>query len=256
MLDFVDIQKGAINPKEIPVGSIGYYVEKRGHRWFVNFGIVAEHYTNEICLWLLDTVDYRLINGVPAQEFKTPTRWMKLPKGWTYNTKLIKIDTNALIYEKFSGINVDITNPESILDAFNIGMLIKVQDKDYANFVEEIDNQKGYRIVRNYDREYQRSYVSLNWYQVYKTFEEAQAIVKAHKKELNRISELSDYDWAVEQIDNTLNFYYHNGDQEEKGRIRDWLLGRNNIEDIEIRASARGIEWKYWKHQKWKQIEL
>lgn len=254
MRDFVDINK-RINPQDIPLGSVGYYVKKSGHKWSVDFGIVAEHYSSEICLWLLDTVDYRLINGIPVKEFKTPTRWMKLPKGWTYNTELIQIGADP-IYDKLSNININISDPESILSAFNMGLLVKVADKDYATFNAEIDNQKGYRIVRNYDTHH-NSYVSVNWYQVYKTYEEALTIIDKHEQEMERIANLSDYEWAVEQIDNTLNFYYAIQDRdEEKKRIRDWLLKRDKVEDIEIRATTGGIEWKYWKNKRWMRIEI
>lgn len=253
---FTDFQKIRPNPKEIPIGNVAYYVDRLGPQWKVRFGIVSEHYSREVFLDLLDFIDDRTINGIPAAEFKTPTRWMKLPKGWNYDTRLIEYGTNVEMERKFSGIKVDITNPDSILSAYNAGLLVKVSDKDYAHFYDEIDNQKGYRIVRKYE-EYHKSYISLDYWMIYKTYTEAQQIVDKNTKALNQIANLSDYEWAVKEIDRILDFHYRNHEsQEEKMRVREWLLSRDSVEDIEVRSSAGGIEWKFFDRKRWSHIEL
>lgn len=84
-----------INRQEIPIGIVVFYIEKHGHEWKVEFGTVEEHYTSEICVQLYDVADTRLINGVPANEFVTPTKWKKLPKGWSYNIHQAELKRQA-----------------------------------------------------------------------------------------------------------------------------------------------------------------
>lgn len=249
------------NYENYPIGSLIYFVKKHGHRWSVSFGTVLEHYADATMIQLYEYIDTRLINGTPIKEFETPTDWKKSPKGWSYDTKLFDLS-----HSDFSHNHNDykIDNPDDILRAINEGVLVRVQDNDHAHIEEEIDRKKGWRLIRKYPYgEYHPTHTSLYTSEMYFTYEEANNVVKEHDAEFKRQSELSDYEWSVEQIDRTLDkwivlHYDVTSSQptEEKEKYREWLLSQSNVEDIETRIYQGQIQWKYWKNKRWMNIEL
>lgn len=245
-----------INRKEIPVGSLIYYIHKTGWEWEVCFGTVEEHYTSEICIQLYDIKDTRLINGVPAQEFKTPTRWEKLPKGWSYNTKLVDFGRANLppIAKK-----LNLNKSDDILTAIKEGIFVKVQNKDYWKFEVDIDSHKGWRIIRRYPSdEHHPTHISLRPYECFRTYEEAQKIIDTHMKELERQANLTDLEWSIEQIDNNIGRFSKlcNLTQEEKERLRERIMEIDNLEDVETRISDGNFQWKYWKRKRWMTVDF
>lgn len=82
--------------------------------------------------------------------------------------------------------------------------------------------------------------------------------MQADLAELNRIANLSDYDWSVEQIDKAL----------EKLRVimqypedriqacREFLLSQDRVEDIDVRVSMKGLEWKYDRNKRWNTVVI
>lgn len=252
-----------INRKEIPVGTVVYYVDKykyktAGRTWGVGFGIVEEHYTTEICLQLLEPRDTRRIDGIPIQEFQSHGPWHKLPKGWTYNTKLYR-ETYDEVPELSS---VDIRKPEDILKAYRSGWLVKVQDNySISRHVDtEIDSKHGWRIVLKVPPMHplHRSYISLPFREIYRSYDEAKAVVDAEYAEFDRQAALSDYDWSVEQIDRTLDRWaaLYEIEPERKSEARERLLDMKNVEELDTRLSYGGIQWKYEKNRRWNVLQV
>jgi hypothetical protein len=254
-----------INRKNIPVGSVVYYIQNHStipNKPIIKFGIVEEHYASEIALKLYEIVDTRTINGTPIKDLKTPSKWHKLPKGWSYDTELIKYGSNFI--ERFPDYynnlkSVSINNPDTILTAINDGVLVPTDENDHCNIETEI-TKEGWRIVRNYhsySNTWTPSWISLYFHDVYSTYEEAKAVVDAKKAELKRQSELSDYDWSVEQIDKSLSRAVAFGyiTEEQSGDFMKRLLELENVEDIETRVCDGGVQWKYWKNKRWKKLE-
>lgn len=248
-----------INRKDISIGSVVYFVDKfkyqiPGHTWGVSFGIVEEHYTTEICLQLIELRDTRLIDGVPIFECPRTGPWHKLPKGWTWNTKLFE-ESNSEILEI-----PDIKDPQAILSAYKSKVLVNVQDNLHARVVTDINKHHGWRILIRMPQcaPTPRSYVSLPFREVYRTYDEAKAIVDAEYAELDRQASLSDYDWSVEQIGRTLShwarIYNISPDVQEACRKR--LLSFDNVEDLDIRLYAGNIEWKYTKSRRWVTLKI
>lgn len=243
-----------LNPKNFPIGTVVYFVEqeKNGFRKVVRFGTVLEHYSGEIAIQLYDFKETRTINGIPYNEFETPTRWKKLPKNWTYNTELFKLSNEKL------NITTKDLSPESIITEINAGNLVPVNKIDYSYIEVEYDNHSGYRLVRKYESyDYHADIICVQWNKIYATWEEAQKIVDEYDSEMERQKNLSDYDWSVEQIDNALNRWvnFYNISSEEKESIRNRLLALGNIEDLEVRIFGQRIQWKYWKNKKWNNME-
>lgn len=244
-----------INRQEIPVGSVVYFLTtNRFGNKTIRFGTVEEHYTSEICLQLYDLCERRTIDGIPVEQITTPTRWQKLPNGWTYSTMLYKMEQRPLpdIAKRYK-----MENPNDVLKAIEEGILVKVQTLDYGVFESVIDKNKGWRIERKYP-EYHPAFTSVRFDKVYTTYEAAKAELNGEYAELKRQSELSDYDWSVEQIDKELNRWskIYGISDEEKGKYRNWILALDNVEDVEVRLTSGSIQWKYWKNKKWMNIEI
>lgn len=247
----------SINRQEIPIGSVVYFLTTNQQgRKTIKFGTVEEHYTYEICLQLYDFCERRMIDGVPVEQIETPTRWQKLPKGWTYDTRLYELD-----YRPLPNIvkECKLNNPADVLRAIEQGVFVKVQTLDYGHFEDVIDKEKGWRLERKYPYgEYHPAYTSVRFDKVYTTYEETKAVLDAELAEFARQAELSDYDWSVEQIDKELNRWakMYGVSDEEKKKYRDWLLALDNVEDVEVRFITGGIQWKYWKNKRWMNIEI
>lgn len=242
------------NKEKFPIGSVAYYIKQYSNIWVPRFGIVLDHYTDCVSLELYDLPELRRINGVKFDEFVTPTRWMKLPKGWTYHTDLVNLTFDD--YPNGDGLCID--NPDEVLEAIEKGLLVEVASRDYSNVESEIDSKYGYRLVRKPSQEYHPSCISVRWDRLYKTFDEAKAVITARDVELKAMAELSDYDWAVKDMDRILNQWQkiYGITDELKDEYREWLLDLEHFEDVEIRLFNKNIQWKYWKNKRWNHIEL
>lgn len=245
-----------INRKTIPKGEVAYFLENTYQigRKKISYGIVEEHYHSEIVLQLYEPFDRRTINGVPIKEFETPTKWMKLPKGWTYSTQLFELGTNDWKIDKAKK-PFDFKNPANIKEAITEGLLVKVQDNDHCSIETEIDKKEGFRIIRRYPMfDYHPTYVSKLYNEVYVTYDEAKAEMDAIEAEYMRISNLSDLEWSWEQIEKSLSkaifFGYITEEQAEDIRKRINDLG--NVEDLNTRVSKNTVQWRYEKEKRWK----
>ena len=247
-----------LNPKNFPIGSVVYFLcNRRGSsQKFVDFGTVIDHYTGEIAIQLYEPADTTTVEGVPVKEFATPTEWRKLPKGWSWDTKLIqhgRIETPGM-YDRF-----DKKDPACIKNAIEHGALVRVSENDHAVFRAEIDRNKGWRIIRDYYGVEERADTCTVFYtHCYAAYEEAQAELDAIQAEYNRQATLSDREWSIEQIDRNLDYwaYLYSVTSEDKRRARERLLALDNIEDVVTRISCGALEWKYDRNRRWMRVEV
>lgn len=247
-----------LNPKSFPVGSVVYFLRSRRgtSQKVIDFGTVIDHYTGEIAIQLYEPADTTTVEGVPAKEFVTPTEWRKLPKGWSWDTKLIQyghIEISGM-YDPF-----DVKDPACIKSAIERGIFVRVCENDHAGFRAEIDRNNGWRIVRDYYGVEERlDYCTVFYTHCYATYEEAQAELEAIQAECDRQASLSDKEWSIEQIDKNLDRWarLYSISDEDKRRARDRLLALNNIEDVVTRISCGALEWKYDRNKRWMRVEL
>ena len=82
----------------------------------MKYGRVDEQFSDAVCIDLLEPKETRYIDGVPIDEFKDNQKYRKLPKGWTYNTKLYDLTWRANPEDEklFNELNVKVDNSESI----------------------------------------------------------------------------------------------------------------------------------------------
>ena len=242
-------------------GEVVYWHRQSGNNHYVEYGIVDEEFSDAVCVDLLDMYEQRHVKFEGMDYFindlESPTRWFKLPKGWSYSTKLFSLER---IPTKPEIGYPDLANPEEILRLYKEGYLVK-SDTIFHGIVNTQISKEGWRLVKEYDYSpfYHRpTHTSLRKDKCYKTYEEAEADLKAYEAELKRQSELSDYDWSVELIDKDLNRWakIYSVPEDTKLKYRDWILSMKNVEDIETRVFNKEIQWKYWKNKRWNGITL
>lgn len=257
------MQKGF--EKRFKQGDIVYWCHDGGNmpyhkgilEYSVKYGMVDEQFSDAVVIDYLALRERRRVDGIPINEFQSEQRFRKLPKGWAWNTKLYEITNDPLTQEEID-FPLDITNPETIKEAYNKGFLVKDSTKFHGKIEEEI-TKDGFRIVKSYPMwEHHITHISIRPDKVYFTYEEAQKEVDDHIAEFQRQINLSDYEWSIEQIDKTLKRYQIISDatDEEVKQYRDWILDMKNVEDIETRIFGGQIQWRYWKNKRWNYIEL
>ena len=243
--------------KRFNQGDIVYWCHQCGHEFSVHYGMVDEQFSDAVCIDYIVPRERRLVDGVPINEFESEQRYRKLPKGWSYDTKLFEITYEPLTADEIA-FKIDITNPETLKSAYEKCYLVKDSTIFHGQIEDEI-TKDGFRIVKKYPRDLHHiDHTSVRPEKVYITYEEAKKEVEDNIAEFHRQANLSDYDWSVEQIDKTLNLWKRLSDSSENEvkQYRDWLLGMSNVEDIEVRLFGGNIQWKYWKNKRWMNIEL
>lgn len=223
------------------------------NEYVVKYGLLESIYPDVVVVNRLDIDEKRTIEGVPVCEFKTPTEWRKLPKGWTWNTRLFDImyDINFMDLNQYN-----ILDPANILRAYHDGALAMVRDIDYSKFTTEITKQ-GWRIVRDiYQSEYHPATATLRWDEIYADGEEAYTEVKRLNHELTQTVDMGDHEFNVFTMDNLLNGTPLPS-PELRAKYRETLLSLPDFDDLEFRVSSTdGIQWKHWKKQRWNSIQL
>lgn len=249
-----------INRNQFPSGSVVYYLKSTKDKpWipYVWFGLVEENYTHTVCLQLLEIKERRLINGIPFNEFESPTRWQKLPKGWTYDTKLFE-QTWEEIPEKYRDFKIN--DPDKILEAFHDGYLVRAQDIDHRRIHENIDSHNGWRLEKQSELWVPEppSYISLNFHDCYATFDEAQAEVDRRLKKLQEQSKMTDHNWAIHDMEKTLNWWKQSSgvSDDDVEYVRQFLLSLDDFDNIETRVWQGLVQWKYFNKTRWASIEL
>lgn len=247
-----------LNPKSFQVGSLVYFLKnkKGSSEKYISFGTVIEHYCSEIAIQLYEPIDCRTINGILVKDFETPTPWKKLPKNWSWDTVLFQVE--HIIPKNMKDRRFDIRDKDCIMALINDHLLVKPSENDHANFRSEVDSKLGWRIVREYGKEWYSDYICLPFYEVYNTYEEAQAELDAILEENRRQAMLTDLEWSIEQIDHDLDrwAYLYSITPEAKKQVRDRLMGLDNLEDVVTRVAGGYIEWKYDRNRRWMRIEM
>ena len=90
-----------------------------------------------------------------------------------------------------------------------------------------------------------------------KYIDEAQEALNAYKAEQTRRANLSDREYALEDVHKTVNRHkniYHESDEYYE-KVLDFFENRcDNVEDVEVRIYGGVIQWKYYNKKKWNNI--
>ena len=249
-------------------GDIVYWCNQVGHNYSVKWGMVDEEYSDAILIDYLKPKEHRLVNGIHIDEFESQKRYKKLPKDWSYDTKLYNIESfdpyeeieNLLKKDSisFNREDVRIDNPVNIKLGYKYGFLVKA-NTIFNGVIEADITKEGYKIVKKYPPYFQEiTHTSIRPDRLYVAYNDAQKEVDKHVAEFNRQANLSEYEWSVEQIEHTIGRYgfLYNTPKETQGKYLKWITDMDNVEDIEVRIFGGNIQWKYWKNKRWMNIEL
>lgn len=244
---------------QLEIGQIVYFIMNDGYNYQkrIHFGVVDDMFSGDVSVKLYTQKESRLINGIPYNEFKTPTQLQKLPKGWTYNTELFKIGWEKVPDDILNKCYIN--NPDDVLKMIKDGWLIPNEEKDWSH-IEAVVDKNGWQLIRKSSSEYHPSSILCYYYDLYITYEDAQKCIDKYEAELKRQSELTDVEWSLEliekNVDRYLTFNYPDEEVREskKKLIMEWFASMKNVEDIETRVLANSIEWKYWKNKKWNTV--
>ena len=90
------------------------------------------------------------------------------------------------------------------------------------------------------------------------TYEEAKSEVDKNVKEFERQLSLTDYEWSVEHICMNLDIFkaIHGLSERDIDSYREFILGMDNVENIETRIYQGQIQWKYEDKKRWNYIEI
>ena len=244
-------------------GDIVYWCQYIQGKCVIHYGMVDKQFSDVVCIDLLVPKDCRTVDGVPIKEWKPDYRTHKLPKNWTYNTILFEYghtDDFSEISEKYK--NLDITDKNKILKAYNNGCLVKSIDNCHCNI--EADISKGTYILKliyngygyvDYYKGINR--ISVSPPKVYDNYQDAFNEKLKYEAEFQRVQNLTDLEWSIEQIDKILDRWsdlYHIPDKQKKS-YRDFIMNLSDLEDVEVRMNVGNIQWKYWKNKRWQNIE-
>lgn len=249
--------------KRFKQGDIVYFCENTQGHSDIKWGMVDEQFSDAVCVDFLETKENRYIDGIPLDEFRKNEinqHYKKLPKGWTYDTKLFTLEyiNDSKDEELFEKLDVSIDKPESIKKAYELGLFVKSSDKFQGNIETDI-TRDWYKVITKYPMwKHKITHTSVRPDKCYFTYQEALKEKIEYEKEFQRQASLSDYDWSVEQIDKTLKFYQKLSDETDDKiqQYRNWLLEMKDVENIETRIHSNQIQWKYWKNKRWNNITL
>lgn len=243
--------------KRFNQGDIVYWCHNTNGYYVVKYGMVDEQFSDAVVIDYLVPRERRLVNGIPIDKFESETKYKKLPKDWTWSTKLYQMTYSDLSDEEKEFI-FDISKSEILKEAYEKGYLVKDSTIFHGIIEDEITNQ-GYRIVKKYPMwKHHIDHVSIRPDKVYFTYEVALEEAEKLNKEILRQTRLTDYEWSVEQIEKTLwRWKALSGASEEEMNIyKQWLLNLDNVDDIETRIFGGQIQWKYADKKRWNYIEL
>jgi hypothetical protein len=249
-----------INRKDIKEGQIVYFLDTANsyqHEPIIMYGVVDFYSCTDVAVDWLTLAERRIVvdlNGkrTPFKLFKNDSDYRKLPKGWTYNTELYKIE-----YEKVNTKICYESIDKQIERAYNEGILVKKEITDYETIDAQVDNN-GYKLLRKIPQHTVcRCGGTYRYDELYSTYYEAKEALDIYKAEMQRIANLSDRDWVLESVDKVLKRHKAIYNLSESFYENIWDFFKNRCEDIEnvdIRIFGGIIQWKYTKNKKWRSL--
>lgn len=242
--------------RELKIGTVVFFISGSIGKRRVDFGTIDFHYPGAVSLALYDRPRKRAIDGIPIDQIHFPTEFKKLPKNWTYDTELYKVTYLPCPPEVVEEAkHLSPRKAEDIRRAIDIGFLVNRHDVDYSNIETNFSKGDGWQIVKKSTPFFTPLLnISKPTFKIFKTYEEAEEVIKAEERQLKIESEMSDEEWSIYQIDRTLSKISMR--ETDREQYRSFLLSLDNVEDVVIRLRDGTIQWKYDRNKRWNNIEV
>lgn len=256
------------------VGDIAYWVERQScscshyNGFWVRFGIVDEVWKDcyvvnylvpyEEVVISIDGESHTFKTFAEMQDFISNMSYRKLPKGWTYNTKLFTWETIRPI--KLEG---SIKNPEDIKKAVECGALVRPEMKvTNTGFPADVVEKKGWKLIMSptYGRDSShtriQSNIPIDKYYTFSTWEDAEKLAKILREEKEWSANLTDSEYVETRILRVLNkaqekiFGENALTVDEAKRIYNFMIKQKRFDEIECRWYGV-FQWRYYDSKKW-----
>lgn len=262
-------QFNELNNRRFKKGDLVYFINRGGlftPYYYVDWGIVEDVYAGTYGLKLYELRDVRAIDGIPIKDYNfNSTKWRKLPKGWTYNTRLYS-ETEILTDEEREWRDEKVFKnglPATIwaFEGIENGWLVTPSSQDKRAHIEAEVTSQGFRIVSKHPM-YEPSsdntiihracdYVSIPFHQVYASYSEANKFIIEDKARLDKIASMTDREFFEYQVCETLSKCNKYTD-EQREKIKSILFADPRFEEIEVRVQMGFLQWKYEDNKNWK----
>lgn len=254
-------------PEYFEVGELIYWVKRTYNQYankpyYIDYGIVQAVYKDS--LWVSHIVPkvIRTVDDVPVEDIWFPTKRKKLPKGWSYQDTLFKFDTfyPEEVSERIKGLTIDMK--EEMEQAYRDGILVDVSGYDNCEFRQDIDPKEGWCVFAKYldrtDIGYLSEEETVNRIDAFKNFKDVKERLDLLLAEYDHQANMSDYDWAVNEMDTALNqcCKFHNVDDRVKNKVREFLLGLDDIENIDFHYGGNGLRYRHVNWKKWRTVDF
>ena len=278
------------NNRRFKKGDIVFFI--RNNQGAIDWGEVETVFSDRNILNLYELRDRRTVEGVPIGKYKfnpEQSDWRKLPKdffkeydklkshdedGIWYSSEYLKNEKSKELFEEGESylegeqewLKKPLYNVDVIREGIDKGFYVlpSSQDKELHAVTEVTKN--GWRIVQapkppfvwtsNYTLSIKRrsDYVSVPFYQTYATYAEAEYFIKQYKAELERQSNLSDYEFDMEHLEHVLELCCFNTD-DEKDTIRKVVSKMfKDGKDIDMKNSEGRFLWRKSGMAKWTEV--
>ena len=273
------------NDRRFKKGDIVFFI--RNNQGVIDWGEVETVFCDRNVLTLYELRDRRTVEGVPIGKYKfnpEQSDWRKLPKDFFKEYDELKSgdDENGVWqsseYRKDMKSKELFEEGESYLEGeqewlkkpfWNVDVIREGIDKGFyvlpstqrrdLSAQSEITT-KGWRIVPYCpvcyvpEKNRRSDYVSVPFYQTYATYAEADYFIKQYRAELERQSNLTDYEFDMEHLERVLKLCCFNTD-DEKDIIRK-VIGKMFKEgkDIDMKNSDGRFLWRKSGMKKWTEV--
>lgn len=206
-------------------------------------------------------------NGVLAEEISNFSEdWHKLPKGWTYNTKLFTVvDVCSDGKNKQRQEAVDWTNLESLKRAVADNVWCEASDNFAGKFDADVDNHKGWMLRVKFDdfeRAHARDSRTVPFNRIYKDYLSAAKCYKALLSADLMTAKMTDHDWALCELNHTLRLLQIRGKYsfEDIDKFRRYILSLDDkeFENLETKLGGSGtwLEYRTRGKKRWNPLHL
>jgi hypothetical protein len=248
------------NCKHYHKGDIVYWIRVcHDCKRIVQWGIVDDEFTDGVLVTTYVIKDYQTCDGVKITDMEFPTPWKQLPNGWTYETRLFELGCDLApeqldLGNRFIRGEFD-ADKEMIRGMITEGLLVPAYDTmhfDGGHIEAEIEKGR-YRLVYRHNKwTHELSQRIRRWNELYDSYDEAQDVIEQELAEWRYVSSLSDYDYAVWNLEDRLwKWRTPNMTDEFIGEIKDWLLKLKPLEEYEFRGVCGGFQYKKIGNRKW-----
>ena len=258
-----------LNNRRFKKGDLVHFINRGASftpYYYVDWGIVEDVYAGTYGLKLYELRDVRAIDGIPIKDYNfNSTKWRKLPKGWTYNTRLYS-ETEILTDEEREWRDEKVFEkglPDTtwVFEGIENGWLVTPSSQDKRAHIEAEITSQGFRIVSKHPM-YEPSsgntifhracdYVSIPFHQVYASYSEANEFIVEDKARLDKIASMTDREFFEYQVCETLSKCNEYTD-EQREKIKSILFADLRFEEIEVRVHMGFLQWKYEDNKNWK----